>query len=141
MARSRAAAGAPEGVATLGAVHPVALLVAGMVSLQFGTALGTAAAARVGVAGLLTIRQAAAAAILLALWRPWRARAPAVGYVLAAVLGLVLGTTSILFYSAAQRLPLGAAVTIEYLGPVTVAVLASRRASHLLWAAWRSGEW
>jgi inner membrane transporter RhtA len=139
VARSRTSAGAPEGVATLTSVHPVALLVAGMVSLQFGTALGTAAAARLGVAGLLTIRQAAAAVILLALWRPWRVRAPALGYVQAAVLGLVLGTTSVLFYSAAQRLPLGAAVTIEYLGPVTVAVVASRRPSHLLWAVMAIG--
>lgn len=54
-------------------------------------------------------------------------------------LGLALGTTNSLFYLAFERLPLGAAVTVEFLGPIAVAVIGSRSAQHLAAAVLAAG--
>jgi inner membrane transporter RhtA len=52
---------------------------------------------------------------------------------LVAALGVVLVSMNITFYEAIDRTPLGVAVTVEFLGPLAVAVLGSRKAVDLLW--------
>ncbi|MDG4864900.1 EamA family transporter, partial [Streptomyces sp. T-3] len=76
-----------------------------------------------------------AAVLLLAVVRP-RLRGYSRGdWAVACGYGLALGGMNILFYQAIDRIPLGAAVTLEVLGPLLLSVVVSRRAASLLWAA------
>ncbi len=73
--------------------------------------------------------------VLLAAWRPRIAGRTRRELLLAAVFGLVLGAMNLTFYGALQRVPLGIAVALEFVGPLTVALLGSRRRLDLLWVA------
>ncbi|MCW3012053.1 MAG: EamA family transporter [Solirubrobacterales bacterium] len=116
-------------------VPPVALVLTGIGSVQFGAALATTLFDDLGAAGTTLLRLVFAAAILVAVWRPRpRAYTPA-QLRLAALFGLVLGAMNLTFYLALDRLPLGVAVTIEFVGPLGVAVATSRRRADLGWAA------
>ena len=120
-------------------VPPVALVLTGIGSVQFGAALAATLFDELGPSGTTLLRLAFAAAILLALWRPDpRAYAPA-QLRLAALFGLVLGLMNFTFYLALERLPLGVAVTLEFVGPLGVAVATSRRRADLAWAALAAG--
>jgi inner membrane transporter RhtA len=84
---------------------------------------------------VVTLRLVVSALLLLALCRPRvRGYSPA-AWALVSCFGLALGSMNALFYQAIERIPLGPAVTIEVLGPLVLSVLASRRATSLLWAA------
>jgi inner membrane transporter RhtA len=79
-----------------------------------------------------------AAAVLLLMWRPSlrmnrRTWAVVVGY------GVVLGVMNLCFYLALAKIPLGIAVTIEFLGPLAVALAGSRRWLDGLWAMLAAG--
>jgi inner membrane transporter RhtA len=105
-----------------------------MVSVQFGAALAASLFDENGPAAMSLLRIAFAAAILLAVWRPrLRDHAPT-DLRLAALFGLTLGVMNLTFYEAIARLPLGVAVTIQFVGPLGVAVAGSRRRLDLLWA-------
>jgi inner membrane transporter RhtA len=123
------------GIAWLDPVPPVAMVMAAAVSVQFGAALGATLFDELGPGGASLLRQVFAAAILLALWRPrLRSYSPA-ALRLAVAFGLALGGMNLCFYEALDRVPLGVCVTIEFIGPVSVAVLFSRRALDLVWVA------
>ncbi|MFD6138377.1 DMT family transporter [Promicromonospora sp. NPDC060271] len=118
----------------LGGVPPTALVLLGIVSVQLGSALAKQLFTEVGSFGTVALRLFFAAAILVLLWRPSprmsrRAWTVVVGY------GLTLGLMNLCFYLALDRLPLGIAVTVEFLGPLTVALIGSRRWLDALWAA------
>ncbi|MBV8934004.1 MAG: EamA family transporter, partial [Kutzneria sp.] len=117
----------------LGSMPPSGLLLGGILSVQVGAALAKELFALVGAAGAVGFRLAFAAAVLLALWRPSvrisrRALPVVLGY------GAVLGLMNLSFYEAIARLPLGIAVTIEFLGPLAVALAGSRRWLDVVWA-------
>ena len=79
------------------------------------------------------LRIAFAAIVLMALWRP-ALRVESGGRDVIA-LGVILGVMNLSFYEALDRIPLGIAVTLEFVGPLSVAVLASRRRRDLIWVA------
>src|SRR4051812_37765229 len=87
-----------------------------------------------GPAGTSTLRLGFAALILAALFRPRVRGRPGRGLRLVAVFGLALGAMNLFFYEALDRIPLGVAVTIEFAGPLGVAVATSRRRLDLVWA-------
>jgi inner membrane transporter RhtA len=109
----------------------VGLVVAACLSPQLGAALAVTLFDRVGPAGAAFLRLAFAAIILLAIWRPRLTG----DLRLATAFGLSLGLMNLCFYEAIARLPLGVAVTIEFSGPLLVAVLGSRRPLDLVWVA------
>lgn len=117
----------------------VGLVGAGAVSVQFGAAFATHLFGRVGPAGAATLRLVVAAVILLALARATRSGAghPARPADRAAAIcfGLVLAAMNLTFYEAIARIPLGVAVTIEFSGPLCLALFGSRRLVDGLWAA------
>jgi inner membrane transporter RhtA len=116
-------------------VPPVALVLAGATSIQFGAALGATLFDDVGPAGTSLLRIGLGALILAAIVRPsWR-RHDARDRRRVALFGLTLGVMNLGFYEALDRIPLGAAVTIEFIGPVSVAVVLSRRRLDLVWVA------
>ncbi|QAY74883.1 EamA family transporter [Agromyces protaetiae] len=84
---------------------------------------------------MVTLRLAFSAIVLLAIARPRLTGHPARAWLTVAGFGLVLALMNALFYLSIERIPLGAAVTIEVLGPLALSVVASRRASAWLWAA------
>ena len=112
-----------------------ALVVAAVASLQFGAGFAVTLFDELGPAGAAFLRLAMAAAVLLALWRPRLRGHPPAHLRVAALFGLSLGLMNLAIYSAMDRIPLGIAVTIEFLGPLGVAVAGSRRALDLLWVA------
>jgi inner membrane transporter RhtA len=107
----------------------VALVVAAVTSLQFGAGFAVTLFDELGPAGAAFLRQAIAALVLLAIWRP-RARR---NVRLAVAFGVTLGLMNLCIYEAMDRIPLGIAVTIEFWGPLAVAVAGSRRPLDLLW--------
>jgi inner membrane transporter RhtA len=115
-------------------VPPVVLVLTAITTLQFGAALGATLIDDVGAAGAALLRLAFAAAILLAVWRPHVAGREKGDLRLAAIFGAMLGGMNLAIYEAIERIPLGIAVTIEFAGPLAVAVLASRRRLDILWA-------
>ncbi|MGI5470360.1 EamA family transporter [Streptomyces sp. CA-132043] len=113
----------------------VGLVIGGIISLQFGSSVAVLLFPRAGALGVVTLRLVVAALVLLVACRPklrgysrgdW---ATVVGF------GFALAGMNSLFYLAIDRIPLGAAVTLEFLGPLVLSIVTSRRALSLVWAA------
>lgn len=105
-----------------------------MGSRQTGAAFATPLFGTVGPVGVTSIRLVFSAAMLLVFSRPsWPRDLRMLGVVLA--YGTLLAGMNLSFYQALERLPLGITVAIEFLGPLTVALLGSRRWLDLLWVA------
>jgi inner membrane transporter RhtA len=127
----------------LGKVPAPLLIGSGIVCVQFGAGLAGRAFSQVSAAGMTGLRLWIAALVLAALGgrpavravrgivaaRAWRDAALITGF------GLTLAIMNYSFYQAFARIPLGIAVTIEFLGPLAVAVASSRRLLDLLWVA------
>jgi inner membrane transporter RhtA len=113
----------------------VALVVVAVTSLQFGAGFAVTLFDELGPAGAAFLRLAIAAVVLMAIWRPRLGGHPLADLGVAVAFGAALGTMNWAIYSAMDRIPLGIAVTIEFAGPLAVAVFGSRRALDLLWVA------
>ncbi|MGW6420594.1 EamA family transporter, partial [Streptomyces sp. NPDC055055] len=113
---------------------PVALVVAGGLSVQFGSAVAVLLMPRAGALGVVTLRLVLAAAVLLIVCRPKVRGYGRADWGTVLAFGTAMAGMNILFYQAADRIPLGAAVTLEVLGPLILSVVASRRLVNLLWA-------
>ena len=104
----------------------IATLLASGLSNQFGAAVGSLAFPVIGPAGVVAVRQVVAAIVLLPIARPklrsysWSQWWPVL------LLALVFGLMNLSLYSAIERIGLGLAVTLEFLGPLGVALFASR---------------
>jgi inner membrane transporter RhtA len=122
-----------RGIAALDPVPPIALVLAGVTSIQFGAALAATLFDDAGPGGASLLRLGFAAIVLVALWRPRLSDHRPEHVRLAIVFGVVLGSMNVTFYEALDRIPLGTAVTIEFLGPIAVATLLSHRRLDLLW--------
>ncbi|WP_367139143.1 DMT family transporter [Saccharothrix sp. HUAS TT1] len=133
--RSRVPRSGPVAVAAraFGAIPPPALVLLGVVSVQVGAAVAKQLFTQVGAAGTVTLRLVLAAVVLLLVWRP-SLRLDKRTCLVVVAYGLVLGAMNLSFYQAIKHIPLGAAVTIEFLGPLAVAVFGSRRWLDGLWA-------
>jgi inner membrane transporter RhtA len=113
----------------------VALVVGAACSVQAGAAVAKSLFPALGPPGVVFLRLLFGA---IALWviarpelrgRPWRELRLVLG------LGVVLVSMNVSFYESIDRLPLGIAVTVEFLGPLAVAVLGSRRRLDFVWVA------
>ncbi|MBM3667951.1 MAG: EamA family transporter [Actinobacteria bacterium] len=125
------AAVAPGGDGGIGAAP---LLVLGAIlSVQIGAATATTLFDEIGPAGTVLFRLLFAALLLWAIWRPSLRGHPREALSDAALFGVTLAGMNICFYMALDRIPLGIAVTLEFVGPLAVALLASRRRLDLVW--------
>jgi inner membrane transporter RhtA len=113
-------------------VPPPVLVLAGILSVQIGAALAKQLFPLAGAVGVVSLRLVFAAVILLAAWRP-SLRMTRQAWLVVGMFGVVLGVMNVCFYQSLSRIPLGVAVTIEFLGPLAVALAGSRR--------WRDGVW
>ena len=112
----------------------VLLVLGGIVSVQVGAAAAKQLFPLVGPAGAVLLRLSVGALLLALVARPTRTSVRG-RLRLALGFGVVMATMNLAFYTALTRIPLGAAVTVEFLGPLLLAVAASRRHRDLLWAA------
>jgi inner membrane transporter RhtA len=112
-----------------------ALVLVGVTSVQFGAAIARTLFDDIGPAGTVMVRIAFAAVMLVLLWRPSLRAHDRADLWLAGAFGLSLAAMNFTFYEALDHIPLGAAVTCEFVGPLGVAVFGSRRPLDLVWVA------
>ena len=123
------------------AVPPWSLAVGAMFTIQLSAALSVPLIGSVGAAGTAWLRLTAGALVLLIVIRPplrsiRRSDLPSL-----LGLGVATGLMSICFLAAIDKIPLGTAVAIEFLGPLTVAAIRSRSRRALIWPGWPCSAW
>lgn len=119
---------ASTAAATRASAVPAPLLVlAAVVSVQFGGALAATLVPEIGAPGSVTLRLLFAALVLGAVARPRLRGHSRSAWLTVVLFGLALGLMNLSFYASLARLPIGVAVTIEFLGPLTLATVLSRR--------------
>ena len=132
-----AAATGPADRASQGAIEriPAPLLaITAMFTVQLGVACSVFLFGPLGVSGATSLRLVIAAAVLLGVARPSLAGRTPRQLLTVALLGIASGGMTLLFAASIQRIPMGVTSTIEFLGPLGVALGSSRRLSHALWA-------
>ncbi|MEV0296502.1 EamA family transporter [Nocardia sp. NPDC050710] len=111
---------------SVGSLPAPALVLGAMVSIQLGATIAKHLFEIAGAGTVACVRIALAGAIALLIWRPTfrvdRRALPAI-----AGLGISITAMNLSFYAAIERIPLGMAVTIEFLGPLAIALAGSRR--------------
>lgn len=117
------------------ATAPVGLVLGGIVSQQFGAAVAALAFPLAGPLGVVTLRLTISAAVMLAVCRPRLRGHRRADWAVIGAFGVALAAMTMMFYQAIDRIPLGAAVTLEVLGPLVLSVVTARRGSSWLWAA------
>lgn len=116
------------------ALGAAGLVVLGLICQEAGAGIAVTLFPQTGPIGMVALRLAFSAVILLLVFRPRLRGRTAADWRTVIALGLVLATMNLVFYLSLARIPLGAAVTIEYLGPLVLSVVVSRRVSAWLWA-------
>ncbi|WP_245822778.1 EamA family transporter [Brachybacterium avium] len=132
-APSTTGAASPSGSTRAVPMTPVLFILGSCFSLQFGAALATQLFPAIGSWGTTALRLGIAAIVLLVIVRPKVHRFTRQQWIAVIVFGVVIGSMNGAFYASIERIPLGTAVAIEFLGPLTVAAVLSTRRSDLLW--------
>jgi inner membrane transporter RhtA len=114
-------------------VPPTLLVLGAVSSVQVGAALAKTLFDELGAGGTVFLRVLFAALVLALVWPPRLRGHGSRDLGLAVVYGLALAGMNLAFYSSIDRIPLGIAVTFEFVGPLGVAVVGSRRALDLVW--------
>lgn len=120
-------------ISTFAASHPTLLVILSIISIQIGAAFSKSLFPEVGSAGMVFLRVGFGAISLLILCRPkWTDKIQQntkilIGY------GVVMALMNLSFYAAIERIPIGIAVTIEFIGPLGLATIKSKRLLDLLW--------
>ncbi|MBS0613963.1 MAG: EamA family transporter [Proteobacteria bacterium] len=112
---------------------PVGAAIAAMLFIQAGASIIKGLFPVVGTQGATVLRLTLATIMMFVIWRPWRVRVRRERWPWIVAYGIVLGAMNSLFYAALSRIPLGIAVSLEFAGPLGLALLGSRRALDFLW--------
>ncbi len=121
-----------RGSKTRSSLLPLSALVGAMLSIQYGATLAKGLFPAVGAQGATALRLAVAALMLALVMRPWRVRPSARALPALLGYGAALGAMNLCFYLSLRSIPLGIAVAIEFLGPLSVATISSRRGTDLV---------
>jgi inner membrane transporter RhtA len=116
-------------------VPPQLLVLAGVGSVQFGAAFAKSLFDEIGPGGAVFLRMLFAGIVLTLIWRPRLTGHGRRDLMLVTLFGASLAGMNTAFYASLDRIPLGIAVTFEFVGPLGVAVVGSRRRLDLLWVA------
>lgn len=117
----------------------IGLVLIGILSVQFGAGLAKSLFDDVSPTTIVWLRLATSAAVLLLLARPSFRGRGRTDWLVVLGFGASLGLMNWAIYQSFARIPLGIAVTIEFVGPLAVAVLGSRRARDLVWVGLAAG--
>ena len=121
--------------AELDRVPAPALVIAGVLSVQLGAAVAKSLFDDLTPTGVVALRLVFGTLVLGLLFRPRIRNRPRAELRLAVAFGLTLVSMNLCFFQALDRIPLGIAVTLEFVGPLAVALVGSRRSSDFLWVA------
>ncbi len=112
---------------------PVGLVLLAIVSVQFGSALAKSLFGELGMWGVVSLRVSFSTVVLFALWRlKWHSQIRQ-NFGVIVVFGVVFAAMNSCFYAAIDRIPLGIAISLEFSGPLGLAILKSQR--------WLDGLW
>ncbi len=114
---------------------PIGLLLIAMASILLGASLAKSLFPAVGAAGATALRLGFATVLLAVAFRPWRMRIERAQWPPLLVYGAALGLMNLLFYKALETIPLGIAISLEFTGPLAVALFGSRRLRDVGWVA------
>lgn len=112
----------------------VLLLMIAMASIQGGATIAKKVFPVLGPAGTSALRLFFAMVILWTIFRPWKKPITKEQLKKLLVYGVCLGLMNLSFYYALERIPLGLAVSLEFLGPLSVAIFSSRKKIDYIWA-------
>jgi inner membrane transporter RhtA len=111
----------------------IGFVLIGILSVQFGAAIAKDLFDRIDPTAMVFLRLLTSALVLLAIARPALRARTRQDWLVVAAFGATLGLMNWAIYQSFARIPLGIAVTIEFVGPLTIAVIGSRRARDLVW--------
>ena len=114
-------------------VSPIWLVLFGILSVQFGAAVAKTLFDEVSPTTIVWLRLVTSAVVLLGIARPALRGRTGRDWAVVVAFGLVLGLMNWSIYQSFARIPIGIAVTLEFVGPLTLAVVGSRRARDLVW--------
>lgn len=109
-------------------------IVVAILSIQLGAVLAKQLFPIAGPIGITALRLLLAAGLLMVVWRPWREVLTRLQFKTVCLYGFALGFMNLCFYLSIARIPLGLAVTLEFSGPLCVAIFSSKRKIDFLWA-------
>jgi inner membrane transporter RhtA len=118
---------------------PVGALLLAMLSFTSGASLAKRLFPVIGPEGTTALRLTLGAIILAAAWRPWRVRLGLKTWAPVLLYGLSISGITLLYYMSLKTLSIGVALALQFTGPLTVAVLSSRRRVDFLWIAFAIG--
>lgn len=114
-------------------VSPVWLVLGGIVSVQFGAAIAKGLFDEIDPTGMVWLRLATSAVVFALIARPRLSGRSRSDWLVAVAFGASLGGMNWFIYQSFARIPLGLAVTLEFVGPLTLALVGSRRGRDLIW--------
>ena len=114
-------------------IPPIPAVLFAIISVQSGAAIAKTLFPAIGAAGTASLRIGISAIILLAIYRPNLFKITPNQWKIVIYYGLSLGAMNLIFYLAIERIPIGLAVTLEFIGPLLVAVIGSKRLIDYLW--------
>ena len=112
---------------------PTILVLVSIASTQIGSAFAKTIIQELGSTTAVLLRVGLGALVLLLLQRPQLKGYTYTNYLLLILFGLGMAAMNLSFYAAIDRIPLGIAVTLEFIGPLAVACANSRQLLDLLW--------
>ncbi|WP_426485029.1 EamA family transporter [Flavobacterium sp. 2] len=112
---------------------PVQAVLLAIISVQCGAAIAKTLFPTLGAAGTASIRIGVSAIILLLVYRPNLKAITKTQWKVVIPYGLSLGAMNLIFYFAIERIPIGLAVTLEFIGPLLLAIIGSKRLIDYLW--------
>ena len=114
-------------------IPPIPAGLFAIISVQSGAAIAKSLFPAIGAAGTASLRIGISAIILCAVYRPNLFQITPKQWKVVIPYGLCLGAMNLIFYMAIERIPIGLAVTLEFIGPLLVAVFGSKRFIDYLW--------
>lgn len=112
---------------------PIPAVLLSMISVGIGASVAKNLFPILGVYGTASLRIGISAIILFVFFRPNLFKLTARQWLYCLGYGLCLGSMNLVFYSAIKRIPIGLGVTIEFTGPLVLALIGSRKKLDLLW--------
>ena len=114
-------------------IPPIPAVLLAIISVQCGAAIAKGLFPEIGAAATASLRIGLSAIILLIAFRPKLSQLNAKQWKYVILYGLSLGAMNMVFYMAIERIPIGLGVTLEFVGPLVLAIFSSKKAIDFIW--------